>query len=422
MLGRSWPRDDHQGTVRRQVAGQRSGWPSDLDRRAVDHVRALAMDAVQSAGDGHPGTAMSLAPAAYLIFQEFLRHDPTDPDWIGRDRFVLSCGHSSLTLYIQLYLSGYGLTLEDLKLYRQWGSRDPGPPGARPHPRRRDHHRSARLRASPRRSAWPWRPAASAACTTPTPSRARASSTTPSGCSSPTVTWKRASPAEAQQPRRPPAARQPRRALRRQPHLDRGQHRRRLQRGRRRPLRGLRLARAGRRRLRGRRRAAQGAQGGSGRDRPPELHPDAQHHRASRRRTLQNTGKAHGSALGAEEVAATKEVMGLNPEARLRDARRRARPRARGRRPRPGRCTRRGTSATRTGARRMPAGARAARPSACPPAAGRLGEGAPGLPGQTRRAWRPARRSGEVLSARSTTCCPSCGAVPPTSRAATTRR
>ncbi len=86
------------------------------------------MDAVQAAGDGHPGTAMSLAPAAYLIFQEFLRHDPTDPDWVGRDRFVLSCGHSSLTLYIQLVLSGYGLTIDDLKLYRQWGSRTPGHP------------------------------------------------------------------------------------------------------------------------------------------------------------------------------------------------------------------------------------------------------------------------------------------------------
>jgi len=101
---------------------------SDLDRRAVDVVRALAMDAVEEAGNGHPGTAMSLAPAAYLLFQRLLRHDPTDPEWIGRDRFVLSCGHSSLTLYIQLFLSGYGLTLDDLKLYRQWGSRTPGHP------------------------------------------------------------------------------------------------------------------------------------------------------------------------------------------------------------------------------------------------------------------------------------------------------
>jgi transketolase len=101
---------------------------SDLDKTAVDVVRALAMDAVEAAGSGHPGTAMSLAPAAYLLFQRLLRHDPTEPAWIGRDRFVLSCGHSSLTLYIQLYLSGYGLTLEDIEHYRQWGSLTPGHP------------------------------------------------------------------------------------------------------------------------------------------------------------------------------------------------------------------------------------------------------------------------------------------------------
>ena len=102
-----------------------------LDRgrpRAVDVVRALAMDAVEAAGYGHPGTAMSLAPAAYLMFQRLLRHDPTDPTWVGRDRFVLSCGHSSLTLYVQLYLSGYGLTLDDLRRLRQWDSLTPGHP------------------------------------------------------------------------------------------------------------------------------------------------------------------------------------------------------------------------------------------------------------------------------------------------------
>ena len=98
------------------------------DARTVDLIRVLAMDAVQKAGSGHPGTAMSLAPAAYLLFQRILRHDPADPGWLGRDRFVLSCGHSSLTLYIQLYLSGYGLTLEDLEAYRTWGSRTPGHP------------------------------------------------------------------------------------------------------------------------------------------------------------------------------------------------------------------------------------------------------------------------------------------------------
>ena len=98
------------------------------DERAVDLIRVLAMDSVQKAGSGHPGTAMSLAPAAYLLFQHLLRHDPADPNWPGRDRFVLSCGHSSLTLYIQLYLSGYGLTLDDLEGYRTWGSITPGHP------------------------------------------------------------------------------------------------------------------------------------------------------------------------------------------------------------------------------------------------------------------------------------------------------
>ncbi|WP_240777369.1 transketolase [Nonomuraea basaltis] len=86
------------------------------------------MDAVEKAGSGHPGTAMSLAPAAYLLFQRVMRHDPTDPNWLGRDRFVLSCGHTSLTLYIQLYLSGYGLTLDDLRRLRQWDSLTPGHP------------------------------------------------------------------------------------------------------------------------------------------------------------------------------------------------------------------------------------------------------------------------------------------------------
>jgi transketolase len=98
------------------------------DERAVDLVRVLAMDAVQKVGNGHPGTAMSLAPAAYLLFQRVMRHDPADPHWPGRDRFVLSCGHSSLTLYIQLYLSGYGLTLDDIKALRTWGSITPGHP------------------------------------------------------------------------------------------------------------------------------------------------------------------------------------------------------------------------------------------------------------------------------------------------------
>nr|WP_222947001.1 transketolase [Streptomyces sp. TRM49041] len=101
---------------------------SALDRRAVDVARALAVDAVEAAGHGHPGTAMSLAPAAYLLFQRLLRHDPADPAWAGRDRFVLSCGHTSLTLYTQLYLSGYGLELDDLRALRTEGSLTPAHP------------------------------------------------------------------------------------------------------------------------------------------------------------------------------------------------------------------------------------------------------------------------------------------------------
>ncbi|MFG2141935.1 transketolase [Streptomyces sp. NPDC048650] len=101
---------------------------TELDQRAVDTIRALAMDSVQKVGNGHPGTAMSLAPAAYVLFQKLMQHDPADPDWTGRDRFVLSAGHSSLTLYIQLYLAGYGLELDDLKAFRTWGSKTPGHP------------------------------------------------------------------------------------------------------------------------------------------------------------------------------------------------------------------------------------------------------------------------------------------------------
>ncbi|MET9547962.1 transketolase [Streptomyces sp. NPDC006627] len=101
---------------------------TELDQRAVDTARVLAMDSVQKVGNGHPGTAMSLAPAAYTLFQKVMRHDPADAEWTGRDRFVLSAGHSSLTLYIQLYLAGFGLDLDDLKAFRTWGSKTPGHP------------------------------------------------------------------------------------------------------------------------------------------------------------------------------------------------------------------------------------------------------------------------------------------------------
>jgi transketolase len=113
------------------AASTSAGYPADwieLDTKAVDTARVLAADAVQKVGNGHPGTAMSLAPLAYTLFQRVMRHAPSDADWVGRDRLVLSCGHSSLTLYTQLYLAGYGLELDDLKALRTWGSKTPGHP------------------------------------------------------------------------------------------------------------------------------------------------------------------------------------------------------------------------------------------------------------------------------------------------------
>lgn len=99
-----------------------------IDLAAIAHARALAADAVQKAGNGHPGTAIALAPVAYLLFQRHLRHDPAAPNWLGRDRFILSCGHASLIHYTQLFFSGYGLEMDDLKRFRTWGSLTPGHP------------------------------------------------------------------------------------------------------------------------------------------------------------------------------------------------------------------------------------------------------------------------------------------------------
>ncbi|MCF2127319.1 transketolase [Strepomyces sp. STD 3.1] len=108
-------------------SADRFAW-TELDRRAVDTARVLAADAVQKVGNGHPGTAMALAPAAYTIFQKVMQHDPADPEWTGRDRFVLSPGHTSLTLYTQLYLAGYEVELDDLRAFRTHGSKTPGHP------------------------------------------------------------------------------------------------------------------------------------------------------------------------------------------------------------------------------------------------------------------------------------------------------
>ena len=101
---------------------------SDLERRSIDTIRVLAMDSVQKANAGHPGTAMALAPVAYLIYTELLRHNPENPAWPDRDRFVLSAGHACILQYAALHLTGYDLSLDDLKQFRQWGSRTPGHP------------------------------------------------------------------------------------------------------------------------------------------------------------------------------------------------------------------------------------------------------------------------------------------------------
>ncbi len=101
-----------------------SAW-CDLDDKAVTTARLLALDAVEKAGHGHPGTAMALAPLAHLLFNKVMRHDPKDPTWIGRDRLILSCGHASMLLYTQLYLNGYGLELEDLQKFRTFNSLTP---------------------------------------------------------------------------------------------------------------------------------------------------------------------------------------------------------------------------------------------------------------------------------------------------------
>lgn len=152
---------------------------TELDSAAVDTVRVLAADAVQKVGSGHPGTAMSLAPLAYTLFQRHMRHDPSDTHWIGRDRFVLSAGHSCLTLYLQLYLGGFGLELSDIQSLRTWGQRPRGilssdtPKGWRLRPARW-------VRVWRRRLAWRWRRAMSAACSIPTPRPAAARSITTS--------------------------------------------------------------------------------------------------------------------------------------------------------------------------------------------------------------------------------------------------
>ena len=279
------------------------------------------MDAVQKVGNGHPGTAMSLAPAAYLLFQKVMRHNPADPHWPGRDRFVLSCGHSSLTLYIQLYLGGWGLELEDLKSLRTWGSKTPGHPEyghtagveTTTGPLGQGVGNAVGMAMAARRERGLLDPNAADGRVAVRPPHLR--------------DGQRRRPRGGRQrrgllDRRHPAARQPHPDLRRQPDLDRGRHRHRAS-PRTSPQRyeaygwhvqtvdwthgGTQLPARTCRRSTTRSAGAEQVT-----DQPSFIvlrtiiawpAPNAQ-----------NTGKAHGSALGDDEVAATKKILGFDPE------------------------------------------------------------------------------------------------------------
>ena len=280
------------------------------------------MDAVQKVGNGHPGTAMSLAPAAYLLFQKVMRHNPADPHWPGRDRFVLSCGHSSLTLYIQLYLGGCGPRARRPQGAAHLGQQDPRPPRVRPHRRRRDHHRPARPGRRQRGRHGDGRPP-------------------------------RARPAR---PRTPPTGESPFDhhiyALCSDGDIEEGVSAEASSLAGTQQLGNLTLIYddnqisieddtdiaftedvAARYEAYGWHvqhvdwtnggtteyeedvpRAVRRDPQGRGGHRPAELHRAAHDHRLAGARHAQNTGKAHGSALGDDEVAATKKVLGFDPD------------------------------------------------------------------------------------------------------------
>ena len=341
---------------------QKLEW-SDLDQQAVDTVRVLAMDAVQKVGNGHPGTAMSLAPAAYLLFQRYLRHDPTDPGWTGRDRFVLSAGHSSLTLYIQLYLSGYGLELDDLRSLRTWGSLTPGHP---------EHGHTAGVETT----TGPLGQGIGNAVGMAMAARRERGLLDPDAAPGESPfdhnVWCIASDgdieegisSEASSLAGHAAARQPHADLRRQPHLHRGRHLDRALRGHRGPLRGLRLARAARRLGRRRRRrttrtsprsrsAYDAAEAETERPSFIALRTDhrvagaqrAEHRQGARQRARRRRG-------GGDQEAARASTR-RRPSTSTRGAG----PRPRGRRPRPRRARRVAGVVRRLGRRATPSGA-----------------------------------------------------------------
>ena len=398
---------------------------TDLDKRAVDTVRVLAMDAVQKVGNGHPGTAMSLAPAAYLLFQRYLSHDPTDPDWTGRDRFVLSCGHSSLTLYIQLYLSGYGLELDDLQALRTWGSLTPGHP---------EHGHTAGVETTTGPLGQGVGNAVGMAMAARR-ERGLLDPDAPEGeslfdhhvyCIASDGDIEEGISGEASLAGRHPAAGQPHPDLRRQPHLHRGRHEHRAVRGRRRALRGLRLARpggrlavGGRQLQRGRGRPGAGAGQGARGHRPAVLHLAAHDHRlAGTERAEHRQGPRH-VRWAPTRSPPPRRSWGSNPDKTF-DVDGEVLAHAR-------QVVDRGRAAHAEWDERFAAWAAENADGKAlldrlrtRDAARRLDLGAARVPGRRRRAWRPARPPARCWR-RSPRCCPSSGAARPTSPSPTTR-
>ena len=385
---------------------------TDLDRLAIDTIRTLSIDAVQKANSGHPGAPMGAAPMAYVLWTRFLRHAPTHPDWADRDRFVLSAGHASMLLYSLLHLTGYEVSLDDLRAFRQWGSITPGHP---------EHGLTPGVEATTGPLGQGFADAVGMAIA----ERRLAARVQPAGASprrSPHVRHRlRRRPAGGHrvrggQPRRPPPAGQAGRPLRRQPHPARRADGDGLLRGRPAPLRCLRLAHpAGRRRQRPR--GDRGVDRGGPRGPAPEPHRRADAHRL---RQPEQAGQPEGPRIAARPRRGPADQGGLRlgPGPHVLRARRggRAVPAPRSRagealvrdweaalRPLPGRPSR--------GRRRVPA------PDDRRRAARRLGRRPQALRDRD-RGRHPERQPGRDRRPRAARC-PSCSAAPPTCRSRT---
>ena len=378
---------------------------TDLDKRAVDTARVLAMDAVQRVGNGHPGTAMSLAPVAYTLFQKAMRHNPADPDWAGRDRFVLSARAQQ---HHPLHRALPGRVRPRARRPQgaaHLGQQDPGPPRARPHRRRGDHHRPARPGCRQRGGDGDGRPPRAR------PVRPRGRPGREPLRPPDLLHLQRRRPGGGRQrrgllARRHPAAGQPHADLRRQRDLHRGRHRHRLHRGRRGALRGVRLARPAHR-LDQRRHPLRGERPGAvGRDREgPARHRQAELHRPQDRHRLagaERAGHRQGARLGARRRGGggDQEDHGLRPRADLRGRPRRDRAhpwrrgaRQAGRRPRGRRPSTPGPTRDRRAQASCSTGCATRTP------ARRLDRRAADLPGRRQGRRHPQGASGEVLTA-----------------------